>query len=385
MNRAAGRRTGPERLALALGVLTLAGCFEEPVSRRLTLCFVGRDAVLVSVVTTLAPGGAAEDNPALQRRLAEERRALEEGRDEWRSRFAALEAPGGRLVLEEEDGEIVAAERRALADPEKLGAFLADTGIAASFTVREDEAELQLVPGPSSRATLEQRKRVAEALDDWAHAIAGYLAAGARLWRYLDEHPDRARPCLADMMSTVVRDGARSQAGEPTDDEKALVVRVEEARDAVLAVLAVPEGEAETLDGLSRLVYDPFPARVTVVLPAPPLDVEGFAVRGATLEVGGLGLWAALERLEGRWLAPDPLLQYLRAVRGPEPESFDLEAFVGTPRHAAAPTPDAISVRRAIEERLRPAPVYRAVWTLPPAGRDAAALDWRGLPCPTRD
>jgi hypothetical protein len=376
------RRVLSERLAAALGVLLLAGCFEEPVGRRLTLCFVGRDAVLVSVVTTLAPAGSAEDNPALQRRLADERRALEEGRDEWRSRFAALEAPAARLVLEEKNGEIVSAERRAVAEPGRLGAFFADTGIAVSFVVREDEAELQVVPGPSARATLEQRRQVVAALNDWSQAIADYLAAVARLWRYLDERPGRARACLADLMGAVTGSEARQQAGETTDDERVLVEAVDETRDAVAAVLAVSEGEAETFDGLSRLAYDPFPARVTVVLPGAPLHAEGFAVRGATLEVGGLGLWAALERLEGRWLAPDPLLPTVRAMRGPDPVPFDFEAFRTVPRRAADPVPDALAVRRAIEEWLRPAPVYRAVWTLPPAESDAVGPDWRALPCP---
>jgi hypothetical protein len=375
-----GRRS--QRLAGALGVLLLVGCFEEPVSRKLSLCFVDRDAVLVSVVTTLAPGEGAEDNPALQRRLAEERRALEEGRDEWRPRFAALDAPAARLMVEEEDGEIVSAERRALGEPGRLGAFFADTGVAVSFTVRENEAELQLVPGPSARATREQRERVAVALADWSEAIAGYLAAGARLWRHLDEHPERARPCLADLMSSVIRDATRQQAGDTTPDERALVEQVDEAREAVAAVLTVPENQTETLDELSRLVFDPFPARVTVVLPATSLEVEGFTARGAVLEVGGLGLWASLERLEGRWLAPDPLLPYLRAMRGPQPEHFDFEAFLAAPRRAASPPPDSLAVRRAIEEGLRPAAVYRAVWTLPSAESDAARSDWRTLPCP---
>ena len=107
MSKATVRRRRGGRLAAALGVLLLAGCFEEPVDRRLGLCFAARDAVLVSVVTTIAPAGSAEDNPTLQRRLAEERRSLAEGRDEWRPRFAALEASAGRIVLEEEDGEVV--------------------------------------------------------------------------------------------------------------------------------------------------------------------------------------------------------------------------------------------------------------------------------------
>ena len=382
MSKATVRRRRGGRLAAALGVLLLAGCFEEPVDRRLGLCFAARDAVLVSVVTRIAPAGSAEDNPTLQRRLAEERRSLAEGRDEWRPRFAALEAPAGRIVLEEEDGEVVAAERRALADPSRLGAFFADSGVAASLTVREEEAELQLVPGPSARATRDQRDRVASALAGWSQAIADYLSAAAQLWRYLDEHPDRARPCLAALMSSVISDEARQQAGATTGDERVLVEAVEQARDAVFAVLSVPEGEAETLDGLSRLVYDPFPARVIVSLPGPPLEVEGFAARGAVLEVGGLGLWASLERLEGRWLAPDPAHATLRAMRGPQPETFDLEAFLAAPRRAADPAPDALVVRRAIEEGLRPAPVYRAVWTLPSAGFEDVATAWRTLPCP---
>jgi hypothetical protein len=44
----------------------------------------------------------------------------------------------------------------------------------------------------------------------------------------------------------------------------------------VLEILAVPRGAAYSPDEVSHLVYDPFPARLSVKLPGAPMDLEGF-------------------------------------------------------------------------------------------------------------
>jgi hypothetical protein len=144
--------------------------------------------------------------------------------------------------------------------------------------------------------------------------------------------------------------------------------------EEVFGVLLVPSGDELSLDELSHLVYDPFPARLSVRLPAAPEEVEGFA-RDAEgeLTVPGLGLWPALRALEGRWLSPDPVLLYVERRGKSEEAPLDLAAFLARERRAMPP-PSAAEVRLAIEERLQPASLYRAVWTVLPGEDDPKAF-----------
>lgn len=128
-------------------------------------------------------------------------------------------------------------------------------------------------------------------------------------------------------------------------------------------MFGVEDDDAWTLDELSRLVFDPFPAPVRIVVPGKVLEREGFSGPvDAPLEIPGFSLWTAFASLEGRWVSPDPLVALFRHDQSKRGKVFDLPAFVAASRRAGS-APDAEEVSAAVASRLRPAPVYRVRWS----------------------
>lgn len=358
----------PHLAAVLLLGLTLASCFEPPVLETLDLRFLADgSAVVTSAVEISAP--SEENNPALARRLAQVRQELEEGSDAWGPRFAALEPVAERFGWEKRFGQIDRGTRSALAaSPARLDAFFRDTSLDVSYEIRDGVAELTLTPAPPARASRRQREQVERTLGEWSGYVATYLEESADLWSYLDDRPDRDRATLGALLADLLDEGVRGDLPPLTDPERERIARVQRAMEEVLSVLAPQLGEDHSADELSHLVYDPFPARLTVRLPGLPLEApEGFASAdgGRTLTAVGPGLWEALRSLEGRWLSPDPVLLYVEKGGPGKKEPLDLEAFLAQPRRAASP-PDAAEVRQGIEERLRPAPLYRVLFAVDP-------------------
>lgn len=358
----------PHLAAVLLLGLTLASCFEPPVLETLDLRFLADgSAVVTSAVQISAP--SEDNNPALARRLAQVRRELEEGTDAWGPRFAALEPVAERFGWEKRFGQIDRGTRAALAgSPARLDAFFRDTSLDVSSEIRDGVAELAITPAPPARASRRQREQVERTLEEWSGHVATYVKESADLWAYLDDRPDRARATLGALLADLLDDGVRGDLPPLTDPERERVVRLQKAMEEVLAVLAPQPGEDHSADELSHLVYDPFPARLTVRLPGPPLEApEGFVSTdgGTTLTAVGPGFWEALRSLEGRWLSPDPVLLYVAKGGQGKEEPLDLDAFLAQPRRAASP-PDAAEVRQGIEERLRPAPLYRVLFAVDP-------------------
>jgi hypothetical protein len=360
---------GRGRLLAALTLaLVLFACFEPPVLETLDLRFL-RDGSFVVTSTVEVSDTNQKESPALTRRLTRVRQELEEGSDPWGQRFASLEPAAERFAWEKQLGAIRRGTRAALAtEPAGLRAFFGDTSLDVSYQIREGIAELAIVPGAPARATRAQREGVEEVLDDWSGYIAAYFEEAGALWAYLDERPDRAHACLGTLFEDLLTERVREGLEPLTEDELARVERLHEAMEQVMVVLLVLEGEDHSPDELSHLVYDPFPARLTVRLPGPPLEApEGFAVdpEVKTLVAAGPGLWEALRSLEGRWLAPDPVLIYARRkARKPE-QPVNLDVLVAAPRRAE-PAPSADEVRGAIEERLAPASIYRVTFAVQP-------------------
>ncbi|HSK77343.1 MAG TPA: hypothetical protein VLQ45_12900 [Thermoanaerobaculia bacterium] len=356
----------PKRsLALLALLLAFVSCFEPPVREDLRLRFLPNGAfVATSTVEITDP---QDSNPALARRLAATRQAALDGTDAWGSRFASLEPGAERFSWEKRLGEVHKATHSAVVmEPESLARFFSDTSLAVSYTVRPEDgtAELTIASGPSARATRTQRKEMERTLGTWSGDVKEYLAATQKLYDYLDEHPDRAEASFSALFEDLLPEGRPEGKTGLSAEEQRLVERLSQAMEEVLDVLLIPTGADHSPDEISRLVYDPFPARLTVTRPAPPLEVEGFERKeGGELTVPGFGLWDALQSLEGRWVSPDPVLVYVKN-RGRE-DSFDLDTFLGQPRRAE-PAPTAQEVRQAIETQLSPEPFYRLTWTVEP-------------------
>ena len=77
-------------------------------------------------------------------------------------------------------------------------------------------------------------------------------------------------------------------------------------------------------------------------------------------------LWEALRSLEGRWLSPDPVLFYV--AQSQKGTLADLDRLARKPRTVvtAEEFPSAREIRALIEEKLKPAPLYRAAWKFRP-------------------
>ena len=349
--------------------LTLASCFDPPVRETLLLRFLPNGAVMATSTVEIADTG--DSNPALERRIADVRRAILEGSDAWGARFAAAEPAAERFSWEKRLGDLrVASRSAAIAEPRGLAAIFGDTSLSVTYEVDEQRgmAELTIVPGPSSRATRKQREDLDKVMETWTAALAEYMAAAQDLFAYLEERPARAHACFGTLFAERLSDDDVGSLQELTKEEEKKVGRLDDATRTVLEVLVVPDRAAYSPDEVSHLVFDPFPARLAVKLPGAPSSVEGFA-RGekGMLEVPSLGLWEALKSLEGQWLAPDPVLFYVASGQNGQDE-IDLDLFLQKTRRAAPAhlLPSADEVRAAIEERLRPAPVYRAAWTIQP-------------------
>ncbi|HEY2291756.1 MAG TPA: hypothetical protein VGM86_13740 [Thermoanaerobaculia bacterium] len=356
----------PASLGISVLFIAFGSCFEAPIREDLRLRFLPNGAVVAtSTVRITDPEGG---NPALARRLDEARRTLQEGSDPWGARFAAASPGAERFSWEKRLGTLSSASRSALiTEPEGLEAFFQDTSLAVSYTLDPGRgiAELSIVPGPSNRATRRQREEMEKTLDVWTGDVAEYLQATQDLYAYLDEKPDRARPCFGALFAERLSEKEAKSLSPLTPDEKRKLDRLDAALRKVVDVLAVPEGAAYSPDEISHLVYDPFPARLSLKLPAAPQALEGFlTAEDGSLSVQGRGLWEALRSLEGRWLAPDPVLFYVESAQREGEGALDLDVFLAKPRHSTSAhlLPSGHEVRAEVVSRLKPAPLYRVAW-----------------------
>jgi len=355
--------------ALGLVALLFAGCFEEPVREELELRLAGDGRAEVVLTTAILVDDEEVESLALRRRVDEERRRLLLGEDDWTRRFERLDALSQETTFERDHGLLASARQSAVVDlaedPEALGRFFSDTLVNAFYVAEEGWAELSLYPLSPGRASRRERQRLERAVGPWTETVAVYLRAAGRLYAYLDEHPDRAEVAFSVLLEDVLpeEDGGRRDLLLP--DEEPLVEAVEEAMADAWEVLLVSSQEAYSINEVSRLVYDPFPAGVRVEVVGAMVEVEGFEEDPeGGLRVPSVSLWDALVGLEGRWLEPDPLLLYVGRSGGPSGApgpSFELADVVARERFHAPP-PSAEEVRAAIEGRLAPAPVYRVLY-----------------------
>jgi hypothetical protein len=360
------------RVSLALCLLLIAGCFEVPVRQRLQLVF--EDDGTLRTVLKVELVGDRSASPAMEERLAREEDALLRGDDPWRSRFEALEGDVEELSWRKEGGLLRRFVRTAeashdalLEDGGPLGRFWGDTPIFPVYAWDEETgvAELALYPGTADRATRREACRVDELLAEWSEHLLAYFRSLEELYVYLESRPDRALATFGELFDHDL------ELPEVTAEEGRLTEAVTDQMLAALGIFELDEGEAETLEEISRRVFDPFPAEVSVKLPSPPLEAEGFEEAGGELIVPGLSLWAALRQLEDRWVWPNPLA----AAAGPDgptgEQEVDVVAVAAAPRRWEVPL-GADEIEQELRAWLSPARVYRVTWALEPSGQSTS-------------
>lgn len=371
-------RRGLVPAALVPLLLLASGCFEPPITETIEVRFLAPDGVGVTISVSLAPPATqSEGNRVLAERMEEARRSLWEGRDDWSRRIARLAPVFERGFWEKHEGELVRWVRRAAFEsPDDLARFFSDTAIHPTVLSGAGYRELAIIPSRPVRATREQERRLAEEMDRWSEALAAYYAAGDALHRHLRDHPDRARACYGSIFSAYISEESKESVGEPAEADSAVLEPLQESMKHVLEALDVPGGEAYSLEELSRIVYDPFPATLSVRLPGPATEVEGFvAAQDGRLVAPAVSLWASLRSLEGRYLSPDPMLAIVAHDRAGKEEPFDLDGFVARPRRLQAP-PSAMEIAAALRRALAPAPLYRVRWSTVGLEEKEDVEDW---------
>lgn len=358
--------TLPTRLAAVLVACTLlSACFEEPVREHLHLHLAAGAVVAIWTHEVDAPD-RAQGNAAVARRMDASRDALARGLTPATGWFQRTAAAADRVTLERLDGVVRRGRWSAvLTDPRELENLLAEIGLTALVSPTDDVVELYLQPAASPRASRAQRELVDELITSWSTDIARYLAAAATLYGYLDRHPERATACF-----THLFEEGDVVAGWPLDDDEApLVEELADRVDDVAAALLTLDDQAFSLNELSRLVFDPFPARLTVSSAVGFVAHQGFATTPGGLERPPLSLWQALLGLEGLWISPD----IVTAVVAPAPDDAqpdpDPAAFASRPRrHTAVPTPS--EVEDEIRVRLGDVPITTVTWRGRPPSPD---------------
>jgi hypothetical protein len=319
---------------------------------------------VVSVDVVLHARGDYGDAPRAQDRLDAEALALDLRRDPWADRLRDLKPDRVREIVDrtEDDGIVRVVRHARGGDLADLRRMFRDFGVEVAFAEEEGWRELTLVPGREGRPTMSERQRVSARLGPWCEEIAAYLGATVRLYGYLDRNPERAKVCFARVV------GAKDDASKLTSEEDDLTSAASAALNRLSSVLWPGAHEAYTLDELSRIVYDPFPAPTNLSVYGTILEREGFPGElSAPLRIPSRSLWAALERLEGRWVSPDPALAAWRAdLSGTE---VDTTALAALPRRVTA-VPSAADVKAAVEAELRQPPIYRVRWAPGPAGEE---------------
>lgn len=346
-------------LALAGLLLALAGCFEPPVVELLTLTFAPDGQVVAALEVALASPSDLEMR-GVARRIEERQRALLDGTDPWLGRFAALEAAEDGTEWRRGAGRLRTFRRWArLEDAAGLDALLRDDAVLVHFDRTGERALLEILPTGASRAMRRERQRVERELSTWAGAYADYLDAAFALDAYLARNPGRAAICWRAAL------GAEVEAEELDAEETQLAKALAERMTAALDVLQVDAADGFSIDERSRQVFHPLSARVGVELPWEAEEVEGFVRADEhAYVVPELSLWEAATRLEGRWLAVDPLRALAASLRAGGDEEVDVEPFTQLPLATSTTPPTASEVLAGLRRELAPPPAYRLAWRL---------------------
>jgi hypothetical protein len=322
-----------KRIALAAALLLAAACERRVAHDELTLDFEKDDTVIVTAVAAL------EDDAARDAAFA--------GTDAWGVRFARLNAEDERVTFDKRYG-IAEHVTRSMRIPRRdLQQVFSDVSLTATVEKIDGVNELRFYPGSGTRASREQQEHFAKGVETWSKEIAGYYAALHRLYAFMDANPDRAR----DLWSVVL-----SEEFQPVlfEEERPYADEVVRRMDELVAHMDEEDRFALQYAREADLIYNPFPARITIETSGDVVSREGF---GEKLVIPPIDLLDAVQSLEGRWVSPDPLVALLRNETPPTADSFArlrrTSHFGTTPKDIADALRDQLTKPRTYAVRWR--------------------------------
>lgn len=330
------------RLAL-LALIVLAACAPPPVSEDVTIEIEPEDSAVITAVTTYEMNARSA---TIRRRVDEARNAALTGTDLWGARFARIAPEFERVTFDRRSGVLESVTRVGRVAQRDIQPLFSDASLTISLIDGDGTRELSIYPGTSSRATREQRERFQRKMSAWSTDVARYFTALHHLYSYLDANPDRARYLFE----------ALNREGSPvTEDEQPLIEAVGDAMEAISRRLEVEEGDAYSFAEEADLVFNPFPARLTIRTPGEIIDAKGFEVEGRDAVVEPINILKAIASLEGRWVSPDPLALLFRD------EEIVVEDIAAMPRKSSAVV-TASEIESALRERMKRASAYSVRW-----------------------
>jgi hypothetical protein len=328
----------------------LAACTRPPVLDEVTIePSKEDDTVVITVASTFTLKPA---NEQARERVEAARTAALSTTDAWSIRFARLTPVEDHVTYSKSGGALERVTRSARIASDDLQQLFSDANITVDVLHGEGWRELTFYPGASGRATREQRQHFEGELTQWSGSVARYFTAIDHVYAYLREHPQRDRYVFAALLNEKGADGSDPLVLEA---EQPLVDAVSVAMEEIAERMDEQEGRAATFAEEADLVFNPFPARITVRAPRDVLSSEGFTTKEGALLIEPVDLFGAIAALEGEWISPDPLAALLLDQT---PTAAELAKL---PRRSQSLVSGS-EVARAIREQLTRPKTYRVRW-----------------------
>ena len=316
-----------------LALLLVAACAQPPVTDQVTVQFhENSNAITVTATTDFKRDSQSP-------RVESARIAALGGTDPWSIRFARLSPVDEDVTFSRHRGTLDQVTRRITIPADDLQRVFSDTSITVNLIEGEGWRELSLYPGTSSRASREQIRLFDEELNVWSQDVARYFIAVDHLYDYLDENPHRAKFIFATQEN--------EKESPVLEEEQPLVDAVGNAMERILSRLEEQEDQAYSFAEAADLIFNPFPAKMTIRVP-----------REKDLVIEPVNLVEALASLEGKWISPDPLAALLKD----EEEALTSEQLAAMPRHSTSVI-NATEIANAIREQLARPQTYTIRWS----------------------
>lgn len=291
------------RRLLVLVTVLLTACGRTAVIDDVTVQIERNDRALVTVQTTF--NDVDSQTPAQLAFVEAARAAAQNATDAWAIRFARLTLEDEAVTIEKHRGKVERVIRAVRIPSNELQQAFSDTNITVHLLDGGNWRELAFYPGASVRGTSEQRRHFDNSLTTWSNAVANYFVAVDHLYVYLNANPQRAPHLLAAVLNEKI-DG-----GDPlvAEEEQPLIDHVAATMDEIATQMDAQEEGGATFAEEADLLYNPFPARLTVRVPGDIITSEGFP---KDMVIEPVSLLDGITSLEGRWISPDPLATLLR-------------------------------------------------------------------------